>query len=41
MLSSGASELSYSVGELGEELKKVKGPYLASMGGEALGSVEA
>jgi hypothetical protein len=27
------------VEELGEGLKKLKGPYLASMGGEALGPV--
>jgi hypothetical protein len=27
--------------ELGEGLKKLKGPYLASMGGEALGPVKA
>jgi hypothetical protein len=27
--------------ELGEGLKELKGPYLASMGGEALGSVKA
>jgi hypothetical protein len=27
--------------ELGEELKELKGPYLASMGGEALGPVKA
>ena len=26
--------------ELGEELKELKGPYLASMGGEALGPVK-
>jgi hypothetical protein len=26
--------------ELGEGLKKLKGPYLASMGGEALGPVK-
>jgi hypothetical protein len=29
------------VEELGEELKKLKGPYLASMGGEVLGPVKA
>ena len=27
--------------ELGEGLKELKGPYLASMGGEALGPVKA
>jgi hypothetical protein len=27
--------------ELGEALKKLKGTYLASMGGEALGSMKA
>jgi hypothetical protein len=27
--------------ELGERLKKLKGPYLASMGGEALGPMKA
>ena len=27
--------------ELGEGLKDLKGPYLTSVGGEALGSVEA
>jgi hypothetical protein len=27
--------------ELGEELKKLKGPYLASVGEEALGPVKA
>jgi hypothetical protein len=27
--------------ELGEGLKDLKGPYVASMGGEALGSVKA
>jgi hypothetical protein len=26
--------------ELGKELKELKGPYLASMGGEALGPVK-
>jgi hypothetical protein len=29
------------VEELGEGLKELKGPYLASMGGEALGPVKA
>jgi hypothetical protein len=28
-------------GELGEGVRKLKGPYLASMGEEALGSVKA
>jgi hypothetical protein len=28
-------------GGVGEELKELKGPYLASMGGEALGSVKS
>jgi hypothetical protein len=27
--------------ELGERLKELKGPYLASMGGEAFGTVKA
>jgi hypothetical protein len=29
------------VEELGEELKELKGPYLASIGGKALGPVKA